>query len=108
MRARTRARGAAGWMKAKSRMNSPSVWLMRTRLQYAPWAVASSRSIWICCGSPGGLGVSDMSQLYHRPGARSVVVHSPLMSRVVGIDLGRRQIGVALSDGLGLTAQPHT
>jgi putative Holliday junction resolvase len=30
------------------------------------------------------------------------------MSRVVGIDLGRRQIGVALSDGLGLTAQPHS
>jgi putative Holliday junction resolvase len=29
------------------------------------------------------------------------------MSRVVGIDLGSRRIGVALSDGLGLTAQPH-
>ena len=28
------------------------------------------------------------------------------MSRVVGIDLGSRRIGVALSDGLGLTAQP--
>ena len=31
----------------------------------------------------------------------------PFMSRVVGIDLGSRRIGVALSDGLGLTAQPH-
>jgi putative Holliday junction resolvase len=31
----------------------------------------------------------------------------PLMSRVVGIDLGSRRIGVAVSDGLGLTAQPH-
>jgi len=29
------------------------------------------------------------------------------MSRVVGIDLGSRRIGVALSDALGLTAQPH-
>src|SRR5688572_13919491 len=29
------------------------------------------------------------------------------MSRVVGIDLGSRRIGVAVSDGLGLTAQPH-
>jgi putative Holliday junction resolvase len=35
------------------------------------------------------------------------VVHSGRMSRVVGIDLGSRRIGVALSDGLGLTAQPH-
>lgn len=31
----------------------------------------------------------------------------PSMSRVVGIDLGSRRIGVAVSDGLGLTAQPH-
>ena len=30
------------------------------------------------------------------------------MTRVVGIDLGSRRIGVAISDGLGLTAQPHT
>jgi putative Holliday junction resolvase len=29
------------------------------------------------------------------------------MSRVVGIDLGSRRSGVAVSDGLGLTAQPH-
>lgn len=29
------------------------------------------------------------------------------MSRVVGIDLGTRRIGVAVTDGLGLTAQPH-
>ena len=29
------------------------------------------------------------------------------MNRVIGIDLGSRRIGVALSDGLGLTAQPH-
>jgi putative Holliday junction resolvase len=29
------------------------------------------------------------------------------MSRVVGIDLGARRIGVAVSDALGLTAQPH-
>jgi putative holliday junction resolvase len=30
------------------------------------------------------------------------------MSRVLGIDLGSRRIGVAVSDGLGLTAQPRT
>jgi putative Holliday junction resolvase len=30
------------------------------------------------------------------------------MKRVLGIDLGSRRIGVALSDGLGLTAQPRT
>jgi hypothetical protein len=36
-------------------------------------------------------------------GRESAVVHSPDMSRVVGIDLGSRRIGVALSDGLGLT-----
>jgi putative holliday junction resolvase len=30
------------------------------------------------------------------------------MPRVVGIDLGTRRIGVAVSDGLGLTAQPHS
>ena len=29
------------------------------------------------------------------------------MERVIGIDLGSRRIGVAVSDGLGLTAQPH-
>ena len=29
------------------------------------------------------------------------------VKRVVGIDLGTRRIGVAVSDGLGLTAQPH-
>jgi|SRR3954454_11418367 putative Holliday junction resolvase len=29
------------------------------------------------------------------------------MSRVVGIDLGARRIGVAVSDALGLTAQPR-
>jgi putative Holliday junction resolvase len=29
------------------------------------------------------------------------------MTRVVGLDLGSRRIGVAVSDGLGLTAQPH-
>jgi len=28
------------------------------------------------------------------------------MARVLGIDLGSRRIGVAVSDGLGLTAQP--
>ncbi len=27
--------------------------------------------------------------------------------RVIGIDLGSRRIGVAVTDGLGLTAQPH-
>ena len=27
--------------------------------------------------------------------------------RVIGIDLGARRIGVAVTDGLGLTAQPH-
>jgi putative holliday junction resolvase len=30
------------------------------------------------------------------------------MKRVLGIDLGSRRIGVAVSDGLGLTAQPRT
>src|SRR5690242_14190777 len=30
------------------------------------------------------------------------------MSRVIGIDLGARRIGVAVSDELGLTAQPRT
>ncbi len=30
------------------------------------------------------------------------------MKRVIGIDLGSRRIGVAISDGLGLTAQPHS
>ncbi len=30
------------------------------------------------------------------------------MGRVLGIDLGSRRIGVAVSDGLGLTAQPRT
>jgi putative holliday junction resolvase len=29
------------------------------------------------------------------------------MTRVVGLDLGSRRIGVAVSDGLGLSAQPH-
>ena len=29
------------------------------------------------------------------------------MTRVVGIDLGSRRIGVAVSDGLGITAQPR-
>jgi putative holliday junction resolvase len=28
-------------------------------------------------------------------------------ARIVGIDLGTKRIGVAVSDGLGLTAQPH-
>src|SRR3982751_1409552 len=27
--------------------------------------------------------------------------------RVVGVDLGSRRVGIAVSDGLGLTAQPH-
>jgi len=27
--------------------------------------------------------------------------------RVIGIDIGTRRIGVAVTDGLGLTAQPH-
>lgn len=30
------------------------------------------------------------------------------MRRVLGIDLGSRRIGVAVSDGLGLTAQPRS
>lgn len=34
-------------------------------------------------------------------------MRSDLLSKVVGIDLGTRRIGVAVSDGLGLTAQPH-
>jgi putative Holliday junction resolvase len=28
--------------------------------------------------------------------------------RIIGIDLGTRRIGVAVTDGLNLTAQPHT
>jgi putative Holliday junction resolvase len=28
--------------------------------------------------------------------------------RVIGIDIGTRRIGVAVTDGLGLTAQPHS
>ena len=57
-----------------------------------------------------------MRQLYRITSARaagaclgaSTLVHSMAMSRVVGIDLGTRRIGVAVSDGLGLTAQPHS
>ena len=30
-----------------------------------------------------------------------------MIRRVIGIDLGARRIGVAVTDGLGLTAQPH-
>ena len=30
------------------------------------------------------------------------------MARVLGIDLGSRRIGLAVTDGLGLTAQPRT
>jgi len=30
-----------------------------------------------------------------------------VLRRVIGIDLGSRRIGVAVTDGLGLTAQPH-
>ena len=33
---------------------------------------------------------------------------STVPSRVIGIDLGARRIGVALTDELGMTAQPHT
>ena len=32
---------------------------------------------------------------------------STVPSRVIGIDLGARRIGVALTDELGMTAQPH-
>ncbi|MEE8331610.1 MAG: Holliday junction resolvase RuvX [Acidimicrobiia bacterium] len=32
----------------------------------------------------------------------------PLVDRVLGLDYGERRIGVAISDGLGLTAQPHS
>ena len=28
--------------------------------------------------------------------------------RILGLDMGERRIGIALSDGLGLTAQPLT
>lgn len=31
----------------------------------------------------------------------------PMSRRVVAVDLGTRRIGVAVTDGLGLTAQPH-
>jgi len=30
-----------------------------------------------------------------------------MQRRVVGVDLGSRRVGIAVSDGLGLTAQPH-
>lgn len=29
------------------------------------------------------------------------------VGRIIGIDIGTRRIGVAVTDGLGLTAQPH-
>jgi putative Holliday junction resolvase len=45
-----------------------------------------------------------MAQLY--PGF-STVDWPDFMNRVIGIDLGSRRIGVAVSDGLGLTAQPR-
>ncbi len=32
----------------------------------------------------------------------------PLVDRVLGLDYGERRVGVAVSDGLGLTAQPHS
>ena len=48
-------------------------------------------------GAAGGFGRSDMGQVYTRAVSR----------RVIGIDLGTRRIGVAVTDGLGLTAQPH-
>lgn len=31
-----------------------------------------------------------------------------LADRILGLDYGERRIGVAVSDGLGLTAQPHS
>src|SRR4029079_10383384 len=101
MRARTRARGADGWMYAKSSTNSFSLWLMSTRFEYAPCAVCSSTSIWICGGPPGGslggpFGGSAMRTVYT----------TDVPGRVIGIDLGARRIGVAMTDGLGLTAQP--
>src|SRR6185436_6725383 len=57
-RDRTLARPLVGWMNAKSSTNSFSVWLMRTRLLYVPWAMSSS--IWIC--SLGAVGSSGMGR----------------------------------------------
>ena len=39
-------------------------------------------------------------------GSRLVSVSDELIPRVMGLDVGDRRIGVAISDGLGLTAQP--
>jgi putative holliday junction resolvase len=59
-------------------------------------------SIWIWGSAPvagaGGFGRSDMGQVYTTVVSR----------RVIGIDLGTRRIGVAVTDGLGLTAQAHS
>ena len=32
----------------------------------------------------------------------------PSADRILGLDYGERRVGVAVSDGLGLTAQPHS
>ena len=84
------------------------------QVAYRPWAVASSRSTWICWEPGGGFGASDGGMPVVLPIARSRqamlffrLCSSFAMTRVVGIDLGSRRIGVAVSDGLGLTAQPH-
>ena len=37
----------------------------------------------------------------------ATVYTTPVPGRVIAIDLGSRRIGVAMTDGLGLTAQPH-
>src|SRR3954468_5110425 len=111
MRARTRARGAAGWMDAKSRPNSFSLWLVCTMFGYGPCAVVSSTSIWIC-GAPGA-GVGSPDGLLGWSAMATVYTHLPAMSssstpsgRVIAVDLGTRRMGVAITDGLGLTAQP--
>src|SRR5438477_9083688 len=83
---------------------------MRTRLEYAPCAVVSSTSIWICgaldgaVSAPGApLGWSAMATVYTHLRAMG---SSSAPARVIAIDLGARRIGVAMTDGLGLTAQP--
>ena len=71
---------------------------MSTRFEYAPWAVCSSTSIWICgaAESTAPFGLSAMATVYT----------SAVSRRVLAVDLGARRIGVAVTDGLGLTAQP--
>ena len=74
---------------------------MRTRFEYAPWAIVSSTSIWICGtpGSPGSFRIVGHAYGIQRGLHRAKM--STVPPRVIGIDLGARRIGVALTDALG-------